>query len=501
MTQLDNFKESLLENLNEGYQAVPLVLSKIEASGYDYHKPDFADLRNDAYTKGTATDPSSFIVRLQVFIGTLSGIYRKKLRYNIPYRPDYFVGREKKLVEIHERLTGINSERQNILLLSGIGGMGKTTLMQEYLYQDNCLEYFNGIVVISVNKNLQSAFLTGVAAALAIDLKNYPQQEKQIEVVLEAMRQADGNNLLVVDNINAEDFDDLVAIKSQFTKAGWKVLITTRTEPNGFSILRVDELDIVEATFLFTHHYVPEQVDNYNKEAMLEYIKKADLQESIDKLLVHITKHTLLTELLAKFGKKRGLDVADLYELLKKEDFRNKDLQTMVEIGPHAGSTFREEQKRQKIHQYLLGLFETEYLINKTGDKEKDEENAAKATMLHFFSVLPSDDAPIGDLKTLWRVDKSTEIIFEDRLDELKQIGWIQGKQQLFYTASSQNLFYKMHPLVQEVVYEKLKPDINTCRPLVITITEILSQPLTFPQAYQYYAKSVIDKLNMLSVK
>ncbi|WP_315823906.1 hypothetical protein [Paraflavitalea speifideaquila] len=119
--------------------------------------------------------------------------------------------------------------------------------------------------------------------------------------------------------------------------------------------------------------------------------------------------------------------------------------------------------------------------------------------MLRFFSVLPSSDIPIGDLKVLWRVPEEGANVFEDRLDEIKQIGWIQGKQQIEPVELRwQNLAYKMHPLVKEVVYKKLKPDISTCRPLVLTVTEILSGALRNPQAYQGYAESIIDKLDLL---
>ncbi|MGB8195316.1 MAG: NB-ARC domain-containing protein, partial [Chitinophagaceae bacterium] len=423
---------------------------------------------------------------------------RNKLRYNIPIKPTYFIGRKNKLVEIHKKLTGIK-QRDNVLLLSGIGGMGKTTLMQEYLHQRKCNEHFDGIVTISVNKNLQSAFVSGMAAALGVDMKAFKTAEEQLQEMLQRMKQCSGKNLLVIDNINQEDFYDLVSMKTHFNSTGWKVLITTRTAPDGFSVVQVGELDMEEAVLLFAHHYVQRQ-NNESEKLAQQYLSNKKIKEDIEKLLEHIVRHTLLTELLAKVGRKKSITVKDLLVLLENQDFRNPELQRVIEIGSHEDNTFRKELNIKTLHLYLLNLFETEYLVRKTNEEDKDQENEAKATMLRFFSILPPDDIPIGDLKKLWRVDKASQNPFEDRLDELMQIGWIQGKQELLKAVDSmENLAYKMHPLVQEVVYEKLKPDINTCRPLVKTITEILAQPLTYPQAYQNYAKSVIDKLNLLS--
>ncbi|MFN0200976.1 MAG: NB-ARC domain-containing protein [Bacteroidia bacterium] len=394
------------------------------------------------------------------------------LHHKIPLRPSYFIGREKKLQEIHDFFLQ-NAQKQPILLLSGIGGMGKTTLMQEYLYQRTCQSHFQRIIYVSVDKNLKSAFIAAVAEAFQIDLRTIHRTEDQLATIKNALSRCEGNNLIVIDNLNQSDLDDLRKMKQHFEETKWQYLITTRTQPDGFRFVSVDELAEEEAYVLFEHHYQPQK----------------DTKEAILALLTHILRHTLLTELLAKVGKKKGLVATQLLDLLKNGDLKNEGLQRTIEIGDNALHGHRQQLSRTSLHTYLLSLFEPE-LVDAEGQ-----------TMLRFFSVLPSEDMPIGDLKVLWRVEKSEENPFEDRLDELQQSGWLQNKYKARETPDEQTLAFKMHPLVQEVVYDLLQPNINNVRPLVLTITQILAQPLNFSHSYQRHAKSVIDKLNLLNQK
>jgi hypothetical protein len=392
------------------------------------------------------------------------------LHYNIPLRPNYFIGRNKKLKDIHQMLSG-KKQRKKILLVSGIGGMGKTTLVQEYLYQPVCRDYFRRIIVVSVNKNLETAFVQAAAEALHLDIKSFPKPADQLQIVKENLVKCDGNNLFVIDNINESDKDDLVKMRDHFNATGWLFLITTRTVPDQFTVLRVDELEITEAVELFRHYYITD----------------AGETAGIKNLLEHIHRHTLLTELLAKTGKKKGLSVDRLLDALKAQDTKHRDLQRTIDTGLHGKTAYK--LSTDTLHHYVLSLFDPEYL----------DENGK--TMLRFFSILPPDDMVIGDLKILWRVIKDEENAFEDRLDELQQSGWLSGKHKEQQGQVAQNISFKMHPLVQEVVYEKLSPNIQNVKPLVLTINDILKKPSSHPKTFQAFAKSVIDKLNYLNQK
>jgi hypothetical protein len=317
------------------------------------------------------------------------------------------------------------------------------------------------------------------------------------------MKRCTGNNLCVIDNINHSDFEALKHMKAVFERTGWKFLITSRAVPDDFEALDVDELDLEDAEMLFCFHYFDDEkvLSGSSTERCVrlrDKLESTGIKKDLDALLIHILRHTLLTELLAKAGNKKRLSPAQLKARLIEQDYSHRDLQRTISTGRHGKSTHR--LNTQTLHNYLLDLFETDYLVTKTGNDKDDGEHAAKATMLRFFSVLPSTDIPIVDLKRLWRVEFGDENSFEDRLDELKQIGWISGKQ-AFIPAKAllQDQAYKMHPLVQDVVYKKLRPDIDNCRPLVKTVSEIMKHALPEPQAYQNYAKSIRVKLKLLS--
>ena len=241
---------------------------------------------------------------------------------------------------------------------------------------------------------------------------------------------------------------------------------------------------------------MPDNIDRNDIKALdkIVYEQGKDLKN----LLQKTARHTLLLELLAKTGKKKSLTVSALVNILNRQDLKDEQIARDISIGAHAESTFREHLGKTTLHKYMLSIFDTDYLVNATGNKALDHENGKKSEMLQFFSVLPSEDIPILDLKKLWSVEPDAENDFEDRLDELKQIGWLQDKQE-YANQRLQHLSYKMHPLVQEVVYEKLKPGIGSCKPLIKTLTEILPQLKSQPQKFQSYAKSAIDKLGLLN--
>ncbi|MEA3451619.1 MAG: NB-ARC domain-containing protein [Bacteroidota bacterium] len=476
---LKEFKEKIKENLEkQGFSSVPKVLQEIEDSNYGFDKVQFSTHRTTAQSQLTALNPTLFIKQLIIFIDTLWEDKAHKVLYNIPNRPSFFIGRKKTLSEIHKEITE-KDNRKNIYLVNGVGGMGKTTIVQEYLYRQECLNHFQNILHFSVHNDTESAFIFGVADAFDISMTEYPQQDDKRRVVLNALKGLEGNTLIVIDNAN--DKDQLVETQSYFQRitieAKCKFLITTRTNPDEYkhAIIEIGELEISDAIKLFLHHY-EETVDN---------------EKPLIKLLEHISRHTLLIELLAKVGYKKGYFIDNLHELLLEEDrlmeALNKDeLKRKIVIGEHADAT--QQKKLATLYQYIYSLFKPELL------KEESQK-----TMARFFSVLPPEDMPLIHLKKLWQVEKKDENDFEEDLDFLQQWGWLTGKHIKTIERQLQNLAYKMHPLVQEVVYEKLTPDINNVRPLVKSVTEIMGQPLNQSYEFQAYAKSIIDKLNFLN--
>jgi len=414
------------------------------------------------------------------------------LRHEMPAPPVYFVGREEQLADCHHLLTGTGPVPR-VLLLHGIGGMGKTTLMQHYLYRDQCEHYFNRIVYMVIDHDLTSAYIDTAAKVTKCvhEVNGLTTVEAQLKMVTAALSEIKDKNLFVIDNVNESDFDQLRSLKSYFERTGWRFLITTRTAPDGFLIRDVTELEMADAMLLFACHWWPELVipgDSPATNTVLnEKIVATNLATDLQILLDHIFRHTLLTELLAKAGRKKGLTVKQLYEKLLKEDFRHQDLNRKIDPGAHPIP--QTQINETTLHQYMLGLFDTDYLL--TPD---NQEHRAKAIMLLFFSVLPATDIPTADLVMLWDVPETEIIDFENRLDDLRQIGWLQAKYAYTDDPGRHQTDYKMHKLVQEVVKEKLKPTLKDCLPLVETLSRIVLTRGKKAQKYQVYAESIMKR-------
>lgn len=427
------------------------------------------------------------------------------LRFRVPPRPTFFLGRKALLEGIHQRLAG-NNNSSNALLLYGVGGMGKTTVMQEYLYQTHCLCHFNRIIVAPVNKNLKQAFISAAAQALGLEEEKraLADEGEQLNMITGMMSKLSAdNNLFVLDNINEYDYDDLVEIQTHLSETGWKFIITSRAFPDSYSGLNIDELNDEDASLLFAYHYFPGDFSLLGadelQEHLLALIAQNNLAGEIKDLLNHILKHTLLTELLAKAGEKKGLSLPELLQSLKARDFKHPKLQRIILIGQN-GKTLSNDT----LHNYLLDLFETEYLTTNTGIDAIDAEHMRKIDVLRFFSVLPATDIPIDDLCFLWGVKDDDVNDFEDRLDQLRQIGWLQTKnladEHKSWSLPLKKTSYKMHPLIQQVIYEKLPPTKDTCDILKQAISNISCLPPASAQAYLHYAQSINKKLESLKL-
>jgi len=416
--------------------------------------------------------------------------------HNIPPRPYLFLGRKDLLTKIHQKLI---SDRTNILLLTAIGGIGKTTLVQEYLYKSDCQNHFPRIIYIFVNNNLQVIFRAKIAEALQLDVVSFPNEDDKLKQVKQALNQLEENILIVIDNINEEDVSSLVEMKGHFEETKVKYLITTRTFPQVFhSRLQVPELNQEDALLLFVYHYHPDHLEPDNKtiQELKEYAVRIDKNNEVTKLLEHIQKHTLLIELSAKASRQKGLAPIEILEIFKAKDTELRkninisasELQRKIEPGSHNKDR---QLNATTLHHYILGMFETDSLKYARESSEKGQI----ASMLRFFSVLPPNDIPLEHLKKLWGIKKIIENIFEDRLDNIRQIGWIQGTQGFNTEVIDPTWYYKMHPLIQEVVFEKLQTNPENVAPLMKTINKIIEKPFNQSHKFVEYAKVITDKI------
>jgi hypothetical protein len=324
--------------------------------------------------------------------------------------PDYFIGRDDLLNTVHQRL----QQQHTLLLVNGLGGIGKTAVAQ--IYFNRYQQHYNACAWVFVGDGLRRGMIAQLQKPLGIQFdSNQPIAEQFFQLIAALQhyqQQYSGRHLLVLDN--ADDSEALIQFKADLQKTGWSVLISSRCSPDEYEpyLVPIKELSPKDAASLFHHHY--------------------PLTGDLQPLLEKIYYHTLLIELLAKAGRKKGLSLVQLLASLDK-GIDDKALQRIIYVGSHADSQQRE--KKTQLYRYLLAIFEPDALPK------------PQLQLLINFSVLPAEDIPLNHLEQLFTFN--TQNSFEDDLEALFQTGWLSKK------SNADGIFYKMHALVQDIVFAK----------------------------------------------
>ncbi len=166
---------------------------------------------------------------------------------NLPPRPERFVGREAELAEIHTLLLGgaqvaLDQRAAKPGGLTGLGGVGKTTLACEYAHRH--LDDYQ--ILCWVNAEGQDA--SSAFAKLADDplrLEGLPAEvPPRLVAVRQALERSTGGVLVVFDNVDhLESWPDLVPVSPRV-----RVLVTTRlTDLDGVTRIDVERLPPAQA--------------------------------------------------------------------------------------------------------------------------------------------------------------------------------------------------------------------------------------------------------------
>jgi tetratricopeptide (TPR) repeat protein len=333
------------------------------------------------------------------------------------------VGREAEIIEIEK----IIEEKNKLVLVNGLGGIGKTVVAKLYLEKN--IDKFVHIAWINCGYDLKSSFIQNDTLVKNLDL-NFSEDDEEdtrFNIIMNAMQNLDGPNLLIIDNLNEEVGKNIESLKYY-----WKILVTSRKKLNYFEHYNLDILKPEYATSLFKMYYFGKSND-----------------KDIQTLLKYIGYHTLTIELLAKtleksykLEKKGGIISLINYFVdgrLDDNDLKIK-IQTQYDI------------ENITIYTCLMNSFD---LI--------DLDNTEKKLLI-YFSVLPSFDIHVEDLSNLFQVDEDFENEYLiNPLHSLIAKGWLMSKEKYYY---------KAHQVVQEVIRYKLKPTAIDCRHLIHSLSK-----------------------------
>ncbi len=332
---------------------------------------------------------------------------------------DNFVGREKELAKITELL----NQNSALLLLNGIGGIGKSTLASYYFNKER--DKFDYCGFIEVGEDIKSSFFSAFLTSL--DLK--PEKiDDSFNEVMNKLHDLEGDKLLVLDDMKniatqKNEINTILTLKN----SGFKILFTSREIEENIPQYYLDTMSKEDARKLFLQCYPTDEI------------------EKVDRILEYLDYHTFFVEMTAKTleKRKRTLSLNSMIEKFESGEFSNiiKD-------------------KEESFSKLLSDLFSNDKIL-------KDEENLL---FLKRLSVLPSIEISFDDLHTFLVCEDKEKL--EILLNELVDNGWL----------IESNGMYKFHQILKEFIlgnytlrFEEIEDIVDFFIDLVASFTTINS--------------------------
>ena len=374
----------------------------------------------------------------------------EKIPSSIPHElniiPSYggeFVGREEDL----KRVEGLLQKSSKIVLMNGLGGIGKTTLAKVFIHQKK--SNYNHILWLDSAKrdsgrqedSLQTSFVDMVAnqTLLFANLRVFVNPEdrdnfQQFLLIMNALRNLPGKNLMVIDNADQE------LARKEIREAlpippNWHVLVTSRQRLTGFSIVLLDKLHPSKAKELFLFYY-PYPANS----------------GAIEELLEAIDYHTLTIELFSKTLKEHygAISVKQLLEKVRAKKLNDPGIQRKIET--------EHSEEATEVFLHLSLVFDLSPL------------SEPEVRLLKQLTLLPPQFYDVNLEVAQWlQINKPGEKrIFNESVSSLVRKGWL--------TQDGNKVV--IHRVIQELVSYQGKLDWNDVAPLIGSIAELLASTL-----------------------
>ncbi|MGE5342715.1 MAG: tetratricopeptide repeat protein [Candidatus Omnitrophota bacterium] len=388
------------------------------------------------------------VYKKEKFQTDLTGLKKEqtKLLTILPSRKINLIGREKDLASLEDAL----KTSKRVILVNGLGGIGKTEVCKAFFinhYQD--YRYAAWVDwVSSVKESIVNAL--GHDNSIFIQANETDTPTIRFEKIRERLLHIQESFLLVMDNIENPEDPDLGVLAS--LPSGVKILTNSRSNIEGYENLSLDFLSPSDCKTLFYEFYKGK--------------KKDDL---VEKILALCGYHTLTVELLAKTAYHAIMSIEDLYKMLESKGFNlSREREEKV-------STFwHDEKERKTFLDHLVKVFDV-------SDVTENE-----LSILVNLSILPSVYLPVQWVTEWLMLRDNAEIV------SLINKGWLRRDEE------SRIL---IHPVIQEVVKYKTKPDLNQCRELIESLGwKLHLEPGDNPiqkKEYLIYGESIIRTMNV----
>ncbi len=342
---------------------------------------------------------------------------------NFPSAKSVFVGRGSELSQLRQIM---NDNR--VVFLSGIGGIGKTSLVLEYLRQSK--REFGTILFLRYDDNIDKTLKTS-----DIVFRNYKESEKSSNIINGLSELMDENDLIIIDNF--DNIDNINELNEFIDNSGiqCKIIITTRIYSSALSDMGLCSMQINEMT----------QADIENLFCVHNGINYNDDEKRILRdIFRNFEFHTLCVELIAKYLRIKAV---------KPSEFRDRIYNSLQGISEFDDVKIIEQKdnriERRSMQKHIEALFDITLLNN---------EHMEILSLLSLFG-----NVRVSKKFFLECMAYSNRY---DLLDEIINMGWI---------AENDENQLSMHPLVLSAVTEKCNGSSSKIIPLFSTLTKKLS--------------------------
>ena len=327
---------------------------------------------------------------------------------------DGFIGRQAELESLAQALR--NGAKP--ILLSGLGGIGKTELASRFGQS-----YTKGRVYLA---SFQNSFRDTVTHSIAKGIPNLLEkklpEDEVYHTVMARLGQCPKDDILILDNVDRENgsyYDLLDDTYNSLCGLDLRLILTTRFEVAG--AIEIKQLSNQELYQIFRKHKV-----NISPKEM-------------DALIQAVDGHTLTIDLMARTmtGTWKKVTADMLLTALQEKDLPNKDYRRVP-------TDYNRTNRQERIYEHLRTMF------NVAGVPE-----AARA-VLCYATLLPQDGM---DAETFGMALQEEE---QQALDDLINHGWLAVKDDTL----------TIHPVVRLVCREELKPSDEVCENFLGSVWE-----------------------------
>jgi len=363
-----------------------------------------------------------FIQKLESLL-PLADTERVTVKANFSYASRYFVGREKLLEEMEAALNDCDA-----IVLSGIGGIGKTELAKKYahLHKEEIEENGGRILFVPFTKSIRET-ICGNDIVIVNEGQNTEVKEAELfETRMRILREElTKNDLFILDNFDVEPDEDFELLR----EVGCKFILTSRCDFRDYNYrqLEVDQLGSEEEVY--------ELFFAYNDKVYTDEDRKA-----LSELFWIIEYHTMTIELLAKHLR----DTEEIPEVMLE---RLKEKEGITNIPDVTIRHLKDRKPRaESINRHLLFLFDLSVFTAK--ESESEAELMRSLSLLGYVRILKDSFLEYCNVKQK-----------EEGLGHLIRTGWVE------FDAETDKI--SLHQVILDLVYHHMNPTAENCPHLV----------------------------------